>query len=706
MMYKGFIEYKELLSHGVSEDALKKGITRNRQGKSISWQNTRDFQDKRKVLIYIKSIPERTRKKYNIPTTEEYEIQKEKEALERINLEKEIQQNRELSALLDAYENRFISHIEEYQNYLSYSKKQAAKYAIPYAREHAFWLRMVQITGIPKPYYGKLQEGFNMYCLLKYKIPFISPLSNIRYFRIKLSNIRKALQQNKSIADSIVDGSLKPRPYRMKVTDFHTTLMLYYLSHGQNYSYPVVTDLVNHHCLERGFKAISESAIKNRMNTDRTFRTLVEEKRHGAKYANDTIMPYTVRKVTPFPGNVWMIDGTPTQFFCWNETKTKVIRLYLFVVIDVCSRKISGFDISYSETRFNIMDALKMAVISEGYLPSEIVSDNFSASKTEEIKNLKQKMLAMGVNWRHSKVGNPQDKSYVERFFGTFQSVENSLYDGYIGEGITSKRNNRPSPEHIEKTRKEKDYLTVNQMKSQIATMIAKYNERSISGRPSPNKVCKSLPKPNAKTVDTLNTMLLFWKKTSYTVKRGMVKIKINKVEHVYLIKDHNLKMQLQNTKVAVRYDENAPERIMLFDYEHDTALCECKKEKGAAMTEVDKTPGDKSLQIATAKKKSYKVHIDKKRKEITDKGLESAGVEELELAHPLALKKNQVNTAESKLFLERYHYEQRITPDDEYKHNGKPIGKIKHSTVEDVRKELFETPIKKATRVASNKPV
>jgi len=80
-------------------------------------------------------------------------------------------------------------------------------------------------------------------------------------------------------------------------------------------------------------------------------------------------------------------------------------RLYIFVVLDACTRRIIGFDITTTgEDRFMVMNALKMAIRYTGYIPYEIVSDNFSANKTEEIKNVQAELQKFGTKWRFAKL--------------------------------------------------------------------------------------------------------------------------------------------------------------------------------------------------------------------------------------------------------------------------------------------------------------
>lgn len=702
------LEFKEILKYGISENYLKVCLSRFRNNKSKSWQNFKDPLDKRKVLINIDTIPENTRLKYNIPSAQEYAEQKLIEQENKLRIETETRYNLEKSALIEAYTNEWIPYVNLYDRLFSYSRKSQIRYSKQFAKEHAFWVKMVEITGTKySAYHGKVYAGFQLFSELKSELSFYNSINNLNYFSRKLKELRTAIANNQDLSELIADGNLKRKPHLVKTTDFHNALTLSFLSHPKKYPYRVVTDLVNHHCQIEEMPPITESWIKKKMAEDNKFRSAVSKYRNGEKYFNDNLLAHAVRNVTPYPANVWMIDGTPIQFFCWNETRTKVIRLNLFAIIDVCTRKIVGFDMAYSEDRFNILKALKLAVLSEGHLPAEIVSDNFSANKTEEIKDIKTQMENMGVNWRFSRLNNPQDKSYIERFFGAFQSVECALYDDYIGEGITSKRlNARPSREYLEAVAKKKGYPTFNEMKDRIGIMIAKYNERELSKTQSPNEKYKTLPKPNMVEMDATKTALMFWNKTTYTVKRGMVKITVRKVEHSYEIYNHDLKMYLQNKKVTVRYDENDLDRVILFD-EFDKVICEVKKSVRVSVAKIDETEQTKdNTYKVVAKNKSYSKHIDKYRNEIISKGLESVGKEALELVHPLSLAKNQINSTESKQLLELYRYQNEIPIDVSEPVEYKSIGIIAKNPIESYENiTQKKSPSKKGSLKVVGKP-
>lgn len=666
---------------------LRTSTKRNRQGKTQSWSNKKDLKDKRKVLIDIDSIPEPTRKKYNIPTGKEYFEQQELERYtaeqEKIKRDKELRTNAEKSALYNAYNNDYFPFVELYREFYGSNNNIPAHLPILSAKEHAFWLKMIEVTGTKyATFSGGCKRGFKLFMDLKNELVFTKQFTNENYFRILISQLRSTLLEEKSIIPIVANCRFNATK-NLKTNDFHKGIVMAFLSHPNKYSYRVVTDLVNYHCLEENQTEITESWIKKLMVTDNHFRTIVMASRNGEKYTNENILAHAVRKETLFPANVWMLDGSPLQFYCWNESRTKLIRLNLFVIIDVCSRKIVGFDVSYSEDRFNIMNALKMAVMFEGHLPAEIVSDNFSASKTEEIKALKEQMAKLGTNWRHAKVGNPQDKSYVERFFGSFQSVECSLYDDYIGEGIMSKRDNRRTAEQLLATSKKDGFPTFNQMKDRVITMVLTYNQREKANRKAPKVVYNSLPKPNAKELDSVRTALLFWKRTKATVRKSMVKIVVDKTEHFYEIKKHKTSTELQGKQVYVRYDEIDLDRIMLFDIDNDIVICECKKALKIATCEVDRTQEDiDNMYKITAKKKSKIKYLADEKARIEQGILEVTKKEVFEGKHPMGLSKNQLTEADDQAQRDLLRSMLAVTKEDEKEFEDLPLIIIKNPNV------------------------
>ncbi len=661
MSLLNYISVTELIdTYEVSQNTILKSIQRFRNNnKSKSWENIKHPNDGRMVLIKIDTIPERTRLKHKIPTAQEWEdIQKYREYQHNKDQEDfNIACYKE--SLIDAYNNNWLVFKQQYKAHFK-THKDKENLSNAYAKEHAFWCQLVDLSGgiANRAKRNSLNVLYDIYRELRLEIPYKIRYTDYKSFAGKVNVIRKSLFKNEDIKKQIVSNQYFLIRNK-KTTHFHKGMALYYLSHPKIYPYRVVTDLVNYHAKQEKKQLITESWVKKLMATDREFKTIVEKGRYGKKYFSDNIASYIPRKISPFPANVWMIDGTPMQFYCWNKERKKLIRLYLFTVIDVCTRKIVGFDVGLSEDRFMVANALKMAVNRQGHLPSEIVSDNFSANKTEEIKDLKEQMLALGTLWRNAKVGNAQDKSYAERFYGAFQSISCALYDDYIGEGITSKRKNaRPNKEYLAEIARKKGYAGYDEMQLRICKMIDHYNQKETSVRKAPNKLYKELPKPHAIELDLYKTALLFWKKTAYTVRRSMVIIQVNKLKYFYEIKDHKLKATLHESTLIVRYDESDLSQVTLFNKETNEPICECKQKIEVNIGNVDRTELDEIETLKQiAKKKSFSNFLDRKALEILSDAMDSVdkSVKDFEQVHPLKIAKEQMNSNEDESFMNYY---------------------------------------------------
>lgn len=677
-----YVTFEILVGFGLDANTIYSGCKRYRQGKTKSWQNKKDATDARKVLIDLDTIPEATRTKYGIPTgkeyseqrLQEYEAEQERQKIGRHEAqerEKTILASNELQALRNAYNNDYIPFLPLYREYYE-NNPRIEYYTQLSAKEHAFFLKMIEITGGKhRGDWGKAESCFKHYRLLTKELVFFRNIQNLDSFRTVLRDLRKCLTVGKSIVNVIGYGKTGERPELQKYADFHKGLILYYVSHEKKYSYRLCVDLINQHCIDENQTLLNESYIKKVMANDNEFKTLVYSRRNGTKFLNETILPHASRYPIEFPANLWMIDGTPMQFYCWNRNKAKIIRLSLFVILDAFSRKVVGFDIALNEDKFMVMNALKMAVKDEGHLPKEILSDNFSANKTDEIIYIKEQMLKMGVNWRLAKVGNPQDKSQVERFFGVFQSEECALYDDYLGEGITSRRDNRPNTEFLAKATK--NLLSLEAMTNRIVTMVAKYNERVKRTRKSPLELYK-LPKPRAVEIDCFKTALMFWTRTKHTIRQGVVKITVNKVEHTFEIKSHKLKLQLQGKTVYVRYDADDLESVILFDLQNETAICECEK---SIKVYVESDQPKDNLMKHTAKVKSYKKHIDTEIETIYNNAFGG----DFQPYRPLDLAKNQINEQESKDIIEAHNFDFGLKTDD-VEPKQKPLERISKGKV------------------------
>ncbi|MEI7488315.1 MAG: DDE-type integrase/transposase/recombinase [Chryseobacterium sp.] len=706
-----FVSFEEILFFGVSEKYLKKALNYSRDGKSRSWINKKDETDARKVLIDIDSIPERTRKKYNIPNTVEYINQKidreEAERKERIQRDKERRESKELTGLENAYKHRWHGYYSFYMEFFETRSPETRKeLAKRHAQNLAYWLEMVQITGGKWRQHGTLTPAYKYHCELMKELDIIASFESYNRFAVFLDNIRYTLIHKQGIEKSIVHKGINQVKYK-STSDFHKMVLLEILAHPKRYSYPKVTDLVNHVCEQNGYKTVSESWVKAQVsNANPEFRNLVMTTRAGEKHFKSSLQKHAVREQTTLPGDVWMIDGSPIQFWCWSKNRKKYTRLNLFVVVDVSSRKVVGFDISYSEDKYNIMNALQMAVSREKHLPSEIVSDHFSASKSEEIKHIKALFEEMGCRWRHHTVGNPQDKVYVERFYGVFQSVFCAIYDDYLGKGIGSRDpSGNPSPEFLKEAVKKEGYLGEDEMRQRISFLIGLYNQTPRKVIKAPNEAYK-LIKPNVSELDFAKTSLIFWKTTKNTVRNSMIKIKIKNKEYTFDIHGTHSKLALNGKTVRVRYDENLLDSIAVFDYHTDEFICECRASVKLVTAAINRTEEDDlNIYKHASENKKFVRDIENMKSEIRDKGLEEAGLQEITLPHPLELSKNQINDQESMSMINYFAMVNNIEP--VYKDvSKKGLVTVRHSKSKDYNDSIKTKTSKAKTKEIAPVPI
>jgi len=498
----------------------------------------------------------------------------------------------------------------------------------------------------------------------------VASITNYKSFLRKLSEFH----QNgvKTCIHKRIDGQYKDK---YKLNSYVDYLIYTYLCDPAYYSYNSIKGWVNNSIKDFNdkhgtfFNTISKSTVSQYYSDN---RNEINYFRKGKQRFDTDTRSYLPRITARNAGSLYQMDGTPVQIFClnhpskWNEDGKKIIRLNLFVIRDAYSGKITGFDMSEHEDRYNIIEALKMAVNTNGHLPAEIVSDNFSASKTDEYKAIKKFMEDKGVVVRAAKVGNAQDKGEVERFFGTFQSRFQRLIDGYIGEGIRSKRDNgRISEEFITKCRKENGVYGYDEMMKIIAELIVIYNSSEINekyGTKTPNQLYAESEKPYIKTIDDLDYAQMFWLNKEVQVKKSMIINEVRKSKRFYEIWDNELKLQLNGEKVRIYYEENDASDIHVFTLD-EKFVCTCSQHAQIHEAYVDQVEGEKERMMRhVSHRDSVYTCIENKADRRLKKVEEFTG-QSFELLTPIAMEKRKLNDAENQTLLKLFYDNKEIDP-------------------------------------------
>lgn len=605
-MIRGFIRYNELVNLlSVPPTTVRDGINRFRKKETISWKNTKINNC---VWIDLDSIPKTTRNKYNIPTSLEYEQQKKELEITRKKLEKEQQADENFTKIKEAIENYTLYFHEYYSICENKGLKgeslliRARKYSI----RHAFWSAVLEIAPFKK--HPATMDCYRIGVELTKTEPLLAIKDNISNFSTNINIART--QGIKQAVSKYAENDSDFNTPALKFGEYEKGLAYYYFTRPERYTQAQVARVVNHVLTEENRPNVSLSWIKTLRNTEE-FKNSIDRQSRGQKFNKDFNEPYLHRTI--FCANrVWQMDGTPSQTMCWENGQW--IRPYIFAVKDVFSKRIIGISISKSEDRHAIMTALQMAVEVTGQLANEIVMDNASALKTDEMKEIKLLMEKKGVLWRFAKPENAQDKSQIERFWSTFQGKYENLLVNYLGRGITTDASKRPSAYMIRQNLKQNKY-TLNDMKKHLNELMCIHNFEKMKDL-SPNELYRMGENPNKIQVDEVARVILFFNTTHVKVSRCEVKITYQKQNYFFSV-PNEVAETYNSKRVKVKYDPFDMSKVWLFD-EIDNCLCECKEILAVNHGTIDRTDAEnEQIFKVEQKKKDFNRRMDEKHEKL-----------------------------------------------------------------------------------------
>lgn len=369
---------------------------------------------------------------------------------------------------------------------------------------------------------------------------------------------------------------------------------------------------------------------------------LTAQKRFGSSKKANIHKSYIPFKDAFYAGDCWEVDATRVNIIA-HETKDKdgnKIERHLMMVIvrDVMSGDILGYDFTYAENHASFTRAMKMAVQTAGYLPYELVTDRFPGHKHEAIKRLFERMEAMGVQITISH--NAKQKAGIERWFGTFQTVQLVATKYYYGEGITSTRlTAQRSPEYLAKLKKEsrKEGFDLIKAYTEVETQIEKfrdtrysyYSRKHANLHKTPKELHKESKKPNVIYTNRQQVAMLFDLKKEVTIRHnGQFHMEIQGVRFYYQIPTEYYEAiaKTHNKRVIVSYDLDDLNEVYLWKAQGSFLISLCPAEQ---IEEVVKYGPNKELgRISQLKARERR--IEEMKQEKLDKYTAAANEEEL----------------------------------------------------------------------------
>lgn len=342
---------------------------------------------------------------------------------------------------------------------------------------------------------------------------------------------------------------------------------------GENYSNDWKTRKIQDMCQMLGKKVPSRRWFGLNIYEQHNTKFLTSSQRFGKGTTKASIYEgYIPFENALFAGDCWQVDATRINMIAHKANDGSEKFLYIIAVRDVHSGDVLGYSFDYSENRWSVINAVKMAVQESGYLPYEIVFDRFPGHNTEEAKRLFADMEQMGV--KVTIAHDAKAKAKLERWFGTLQSVFMMDSQYYYGEGIKSTRtHNHRSPEYLERLKREsaKAGYSLTEAYNEAETVVEAYRTTAYSYYSRKNRHINQTPKqlhatsekPHVHWLENYQVSMIFGLKKKLQIRNGFVKTEIQKAEYIYQINDYEILSK--EAEVIISYDMEDLSSVYLF---------------------------------------------------------------------------------------------------------------------------------------------
>ena len=286
-----------------------------------------------------------------------------------------------------------------------------------------------------------------------------------------------------------------------------------------------------------------------------------------------------------FAGDCWQLDATRVNIIEHAKGDKSKGFLFIIAVRDVHSGDLLGYSFDYSENRWAVMAALKMAVENTGYSPYELVTDRFPGHNTEEVKRIMNSLKRLGV--RVTSTHRPTGKAHLERSFSTLQTVFMQKSEYYYGEGVQSRRPYaHRTPEYLKEVRKQAakegfDFAAawheaVQVVESYRNTKLSAYSRKHTGLHKSPAQLHRESEKPNVTPLQAHQISMLFGLKKKVSIKHnGQIRTEIQKAEYIYHVDD--FEVQAAHKQVILSYDLEDLDKVYLFRQRGDMLVYLCQ---------------------------------------------------------------------------------------------------------------------------------
>lgn len=312
-------------------------------------------------------------------------------------------------------------------------------------------------------------------------------------------------------------------------------------------------------------------------------RSLWYAPRHGKVEAAGALKVILKTRLPEKRDVLWYSDGTKLNFFFKNPNATSKkdysAKATVYVVMDVYSECILGWNIAPTEDHISQVKAMKMAMNTSGRIPQEWRTDNQGGHKKMETNNVFDKVAELMFN---TKPNHARAKT-IESMFGRFQmQVQRGLWY-YTGQNITSKKlDSKANMEFILENLAE--LPTLEQAINDFAACVEKWNSKPHFKYERPRaELYATSVNDNTRVFEIWDAMEAFWVKHETPGDRGLrytndgLKFKLKNQSYHYEVYanggiDWDFVDSYLDERFVVKYDPDDMSQVALY-YQDAKAL-------------------------------------------------------------------------------------------------------------------------------------
>lgn len=564
-----WVKMSWLLDIGVSKKTILNGCNEPpKKGKpKTKWISTiNNFEPGNRLILYT-SIPAETSRKHQLPSV--HTVGKiawsYADAPELKSSYDQIRFSALLVRLQNAINQNWYSHLDFYSGLCL--KKDVRK---NYAKTHAAFEEMLVM----------LSQGEKLKTLhfLYNKVQIANSLT---YKEVSYSTFTKTIKKGiDDISSAILHGLIGRKSNNSKLDEYWDLKIDHFYRKHQNASVAQIVKMINRLRKQEGLDEVSYNTVllrlKNPVRRNKNLLLRLGEIKYQERFR--AYAKISSKKLN----EVWEIDGTRLPFYVQTFDKNGKRDLKVFdymIVLETYSKKIIGWAIGQNENSELIKQTLSDAILNTKKIPNVLVHDGFSGYQSQNLTQFRTETSFMGMEMYKHAPGQAFSKGSVEKVQDILSEEYLNLQEGFLGGGITSKRENaRPSREKLIENYKWDNAWTIERLYDMLTDAIKSYNgakgkNEKLSREFKYELANQTTEKSGGINFSASNFALTFGNIKNLKIRGGNLRFTEDSKTFDYEVPSKH-RLQLTDERVKVAFNPYSPKTIYVFDPTTEEFIC------------------------------------------------------------------------------------------------------------------------------------